>query len=146
MNLTMFKTIGKVMIFIVCTCAACQLASQWVYQTPQSNHKVGVQDNLILDENTVWMGANEFLWDTTINNWNYGQAACFYHVSDGVNWISGKFEIEPNRYPYVSSIASSGSNTSWASIYGVADGTNTVFKTIDNGHNWSLAANTKAIL
>ncbi|MBK9962539.1 MAG: T9SS type A sorting domain-containing protein [Saprospiraceae bacterium] len=112
--------------------------AQWTYKEPQSVHKVWIQDNLVLDENSVWMGGNEFVWDTSMNNWNFGQSAYFYSTSDGGQiWNSGRFDIAEARSPYISALGAWDAKTAWASIYGVGDGTNTIFTTSDGGGHWT---------
>lgn len=117
------------------------LQAQWTSQIPQQNDTVWIQDNQIVDENTVWMIGNQFVWDTSINGWNYGNYANYYNTIDGgLNWKSGRFPIDPDRNPYATCITPTDGKKAWSAIYTFSDGSNTVLKTEDGGTNWTQTA------
>lgn len=112
------------------------LNAQWSYQIPQTEDTLWVVQNDILDENTVWMGGTNYIWDENLEL-QFGNYASVYSTIDGgQTWRYKKIEIDTAAAPVLGCIAGINGQEAWAAFYLFNYGSNIIKKTSDGGNTW----------
>jgi photosystem II stability/assembly factor-like uncharacterized protein len=133
-----YLSIYLFMLSLSCTLYTTGLNAQWISKIPQNNDTLWILYNQIIDPNTVWMGGNEYYFDTA-GLLTKGEVVSIYNTADGgLNWNYKKFDFDMN--PFLTGVTGINASIAWLSIYQLTSGVNTILKTEDGGHTWNIAA------
>lgn len=140
MKLKFYKAIFNGFRLLLFTICALNLSAQWTSKVPQINDTVWILYNQIIDENTVWMGGNQYVFDTA-NSLQLGNFVSIYTTSNGgVDWKYKKLMVDPESLPFLTNITGINGQSAWASIYQLNLGTNLILKSDDGGESWKTTA------